>query len=153
MTGRRIQYSRNPDPEFSGLPESVWRRIEPTGFCWNWTGETLRGYGRTKQLNGTKIVHRVVYEALVGPIAEGLHLDHLCRNTRCCNPDHLEPVDAAENSHRSWSPCGQNYRKTHCAQGHEYTPENTALVGGWRKCRECQRRWTREYKERQRNVS
>lgn len=71
--------------------------------CWPWLGTKSRlGYGTaaTKVAGRTNQAHRVVYEALVGPIPTGLELDHLCRNTSCVNPSHLEPVTHAENMRR-----------------------------------------------------
>jgi hypothetical protein len=73
------------------------------------------GYGhlsRGGKSAGNVLAHRVVYEALVGPIPEGLTLDHLCRVRACVNPDHLEPVTLAENFSRG-------NRKTHCKNGHD----------------------------------
>lgn len=70
--------------------------------CWVWPGaKNSQGYGRIGAGGRTwAYTHRVVYEALVGPIPDGLDLDHLCRNPSCCNPAHLEPVTRTENSLR-----------------------------------------------------
>lgn len=81
--------------------------IVEAGFgtpCWNWTGSVNRkGYGRC-HVNGVhKNAHRAVYEAAVGEIDPGLHLDHLCRNRLCVNPDHMEPISPAENNRRKAS--------------------------------------------------
>lgn len=73
---------------------------EETG-CWNWTTGLLDGYG-CFSLNGRGIsAHRFSYMYFKGPIPEGLHIDHLCKNRRCCNPSHLEAVTQQENSRRS----------------------------------------------------
>lgn len=84
------------------LPARVNGRIlvHDTG-CWLWQGEMNRnGYGRV-WVNGKRLMsHRVTYELLVGPIADGLVLDHLCKNRACCNPEHLEPVTIRENTLR-----------------------------------------------------
>ncbi len=72
---------------------------QPTG-CWHWTGaKTDKGYGRF-YLNGNKHAHRISYELLIGPIPNGLVIDHLCRNPSCVNPAHLEPVTHVENVKR-----------------------------------------------------
>ncbi len=81
--------------------------------------------------------HRVVYEALVGPIPEGLVLDHLCRVLNCVNPNHLEPVTHQENVRRGVGPTAVNSQKTHCPQNHEYTKENTYYGNGSRYCKIC----------------
>lgn len=69
--------------------------------CWLWQGEINRnGYGRV-WVNGKRLMaHRVAYEAFHGAITPGLVLDHLCRNRRCCNPEHLEPVTVKVNTQR-----------------------------------------------------
>lgn len=77
--------------------------VDHTG-CWRWLGNISRGYGRCKgdpeSPQKTRLAHRVFYEHHVGPIPEGLELDHLCRNRWCVNPEHLEPVTRAVNVRR-----------------------------------------------------
>lgn len=69
--------------------------------CWNWTGATSRSYGRISANRENVWTHRLMYERHVGPIPDGLDIDHLCLNTACCNPAHLEPVTPSENSRRA----------------------------------------------------
>lgn len=86
----------NIDPE--RIPASIWSRIQIINGCWVWTGRLNRnGYGRVWWQGREPVVHRVVWELLIGPIPKGLVLDHLCRNRACCNPGHLEPVTQREN--------------------------------------------------------
>lgn len=128
------------------------------GLCWEWqAGKTSDGYGVFNvEIDGVWIAlraHRVVYELFIGPIPEGLDIDHLCRNRACSNPDHMEPVTRGENTLRSpLTPSANNARKTHCLNGHEFTPENTFRQWGkgGRGCRACkreyQRNWMREHR-------
>ena len=76
--------------------------VDPDTGCWNWQlFVSARGYGRSGgKDHSSSLAHRVVYERLVGPIPEGLQLDHLCRNPRCVNPAHLEPVTQNVNQRR-----------------------------------------------------
>lgn len=126
---------------------------EETG-CWLWTAKTLPGgygcIGEGRTGGRTLLAHRVSYELHVGPIPDGLSLDHLCRTRNCVNPEHLEAVTMQENTLRGDTLPAANAAKTHCARGHEFTPENTYRTRrGSRACRECQRQATREWRERQ----
>lgn len=122
-----------------------WRFVQKdAGGCWNWTGVLFGGYGRLflrRGRAGVARAHRFSYELLVGPIPDGLDLDHLCRNRRCVNPAHLEPVTCGENVVRSpISRPGQQVRQTHCKRGHLFDAENTHVTPkGKRHCRACDR--------------
>lgn len=122
-------------PDISSLPPHFQDRINlsPKG-CWEWTGAMHHnGYGACAKAFGTNRAHRVSYQLLIGPIPEGLVIDHLCRVRNCVNPQHMEPVTDRENRKRG------NDAITHCPQGHEYTPDNTYIkpATGTRSCRRC----------------
>jgi hypothetical protein len=111
------------------------------GDCWEWLASfNTDGYGAAWYENKQQQAHRAVYKILVGPIPEGMQLDHLCNNRSCVNPNHLEVVDAWENNFRSQSFTAKNIKKTHCIHGHEFTDENTYIhpQRGHRHCRACQ---------------
>lgn len=130
--------------------------VDRESGCWLWTGAvgTGTGYGRFRMGSRvddtvrTEQAHRVSYELHVGPIPDGLHLDHLCRVRRCVNPDHLEPVTQAENNRRGVSPIAAFVDATHCIHGHEFTPENTYRTDKGRYCRACRRRRNRDLRAR-----
>lgn len=117
--------------------------IDPETGCWNFRGwRDKAGYGRISQgrvADGSISTHRFAYRLWVGEIPAGLQLDHLCRNTSCCNPAHLEPVTGRENLLRGETFQAHNAAKTHCPQGHPYDESNTYVVKprNLRACRAC----------------
>lgn len=120
--------------------ERFVEKVDATGDCWEWTGTRSLGYGRFMVSNDRHMTwaHRAAWELLVGPIPDGLQLDHLCRNRGCVNPDHLEPVTSRLNTLRSPIGAGAKARVTHCPAGHEYTAENTRRSKrNQRTCRAC----------------
>lgn len=135
--------------------DRLWEKTQITDGCWEWTGRIAHnGYGRIWVERSTKPAHRVAYEHLIGPVPDGLELDHLCRNKRCVNPDHLEPVTHAENCRRADIALGIRSAITHCSFGHEFTNRNTAYRARkgavHRVCRKCTSRRTTEYRRRKR---
>ena len=121
------------------VEERFWAKVQKTEECWLWTASTIRGYGQLHLTTQPKkrmiLAHRFAYELLVGPIPEGLELDHLCRQPLCVNPAHLEPVMHGENVRRGLS----GILTTHCPKGHPYSDENTYYDGKSRECRICRR--------------
>ena len=118
---------------------------EPNTGCWLWFGAMREdGYGKMLLRSRQTRPHIIAYEVFVGPVPQGLVLDHLCRERSCCNPRHLEAVTPRVNILRGVSTSARNAAKTHCKHGHEFTPENTRRVRGGRHCVTCERRWTRE---------
>lgn len=131
------------------LHERFWRQVNKNGPvppraphlgpCWLWTGSLFVKSGRPcfSPMGKRRLAYRWAYEDAIGPIPEGLTIDHLCFVPLCVRPDHLEPVTDAENIRRSsahdfWR------NKTHCPAGHPYDEANTYIDGrGHRHCRAC----------------
>lgn len=121
--------------------ERFWPKVDKTPTCWLWIGAIgSGGYGNFYISNvgrkiRTTLAHHWAYEQLIGPVPEGLDLDHLCRNRACVNPAHLEPVTRSTNLRRGVGTAG----RTECPQGHPYDEANTYHdpLTGWRQCRQC----------------
>ena len=131
--------------------ERFWQKVSvDKNGCWLWTGYVLpdgyRRFRRGRAVDGVVSAHKWSYEHFVGPVPEGLELDHLCRVRRCCNPDHLEAVTRAENVRRG----DLAKPRTHCPKGHPYSEENTVRDSrGAALCRICKREWEiRAYEKR-----
>lgn len=124
-----------------GKRPSIADKIDADGDCWEWKGrDNDRGYAQVVIDGSRRYVHRLVWETLVGPIPNGLELDHLCRNTLCVNPDHLEVVSHAENVKRG--NCGvHNRNKKRCPKGHLLSGSNLYVAPGTNKrhCRACRK--------------
>ena len=119
--------------------ERFWYFVTKTDTCWLWTGQLNEsGYGRIVD-SGTHRVfaHRFAYELLIGPIPDGLPLDHLCRVPSCVNPAHLEPVTTRTNVLRGVAPAAANAVKTHCIRGHPFDDVNTYRDSAGRHCLTC----------------
>lgn len=113
-----------------------WGKVDKTEECWLWGGTiNLEGYGSIKRNRKRLVAHRVSYEELVGPIPQGLVLDHLCRVRHCVKPDHLEPVTIKENVLRGQGMGARHARREVCP---------TCLGDNWatrsdggRRCKTC----------------
>lgn len=117
-------------------------KVDKTPTCWLWTGNlNPAGYGGFKLARKEVRAHRFAYMALVGPVPDGLVLDHLCRVRKCVNPEHLEPVTLGENTLRGETVSARNALVTHCPAGHPYDDGNTYHSDGraGRRCKECTR--------------
>jgi hypothetical protein len=124
--------------------QHVWAKVVVTDTCWLWTGcQNKAGYGVVGYQGKTYLVHRLVYQHLIGPIQESL--DHLCRVKTCVRPDHLEDVTLGENRLRA------KPNRDLCPNGHPYTRERPNKRGHQegRICQTCVTEANRRWKARQ----
>ncbi len=133
------QHTKHPIP----VEERFWAKVDKRGpeGCWLWLGrKESKGYGQFECKGIFNVAHRFAYELLLGPIPEGLTLDHLCRNRACVNPAHLEPISNRENILRGNGLTARYARQTHCLRGHPFDLFNTHFrPDGRRRCRRCVR--------------
>lgn len=137
--------------------ERFMEKIRPgANGCIEWIGGLNGvGYGQFYEgrtnldQTGKTYAHRWSYEHFVGPIPDGMHLDHLCRNRRCVNPQHLEPVTCRENLLRGTGASARNAIKTHCPAGHPYEGDNLYFhpIRKQRICRACGRLRAQRYRQ------
>jgi hypothetical protein len=150
------------------LAARFWSRVDrsdPAG-CWLWTAATSTGYGRLWDGDQVEYAHRISYELNIGPIPDGLAIDHLCHNRdrtcaggrrnclhrRCVNPAHLEAVTKVENRSRApisgWA--AVHAARTHCVNGHPLSGDNLIQTARQRSCRICTREAGKRYMRRKR---
>jgi hypothetical protein len=149
--GIKLSYNRGKK-EFEAMA-----RVESASGCWVWTGGVdSNGYGHWQFQGAIRRCHHIslyLYKDI--PFVSynnRIHVDHLCRNRPCVNPDHLEVVSAKENITRGEGPAGRNHRAIQCKNGHPFTEENTRIrrtVSGYgRQCRLCSKaRGLKSYKK------
>lgn len=125
-----------------------WSHVDRRGDdeCWPWKSyKNKQGYAVFQYGDRPHPAHRWAYEHFVGPIPEGMTIDHVwangCTRRDCTNfLAHLEVVTRGENAMRGNGACAVNARKTHCIRGHEFTPSNTLVrKTGGRTCRACKK--------------
>jgi len=139
------------------LDNRFWDKVNKTDSCWEWTAYLSQvGYGQFRIDGKTKYAHRLSYESIHGTIPNKLEIDHLCRNHKCVNPNHLELVTTQENTRRgnAGKKTGKLQRaKTHCLQGHEYNDTNTYIrPDEGRDCRICLRERCRKYQQKLKQI-
>ena len=129
--------------------------------CWNWTGHiTKNGYGVTSISSKQYMAHRYTYEWKFGKIKDGLVIDHLCRNRKCVNPDHLEAVSLQENINRGLLGNLKHLRdmpysktRTHCPLGHELIGDNLYITKrGFKSCQICSKEYQKKYREKNKKL-
>ncbi len=134
--------------------ERFWEKVRVADRgCWEWVGGVQStGYGMLCVDGVMTLAHRIAYAFYHGSIPVGLAVHHRCENRRCVRPSHLQAVTALEHTHMADTVARRNLAKTHCPQGHEYTPANTYFnKRGWRRCRTCMRREEKDYLIRKRD--
>lgn len=130
--------------------QRFFTKLTKTDTCWLWNTCTTDGYGYFFGDGRFQRAHRWAYKHFIGPIPEGLELDHVCHNPahcaggptcphrRCVNPLHLEVVTHRENTLRGNGVAGKYARATHCKNGHPWDEQNTYIRrSGARQCRAC----------------
>lgn len=147
--------------QFRPLMDKLMEKIEvdPSSGCWIWKGAlNNNGYGilYIKLPDGRRaprLAHRLMYAERIGPLTDGLVLDHLCRVRNCANPEHLEQTTHRINILRGEGLAAKRAVATHCVHGHELSGDNVILVNGrYRRCRECKLIESRLYQKENREA-
>lgn len=159
---RGVRGTRDAGAELTDPLRYIWEAIDKNGAvcehrpelgpCWIWTKRLWKsGYGRLGYKGRSRRAHSVVWELLRGEPPEGLVPDHLCRERRCVNPDHIEYVTSRENTMRGAAITALNANKSVCKYGHPFSPDNTFITkGGHRSCIKCNQRRNAEGGRRRR---
>ena len=135
------------DKRYRTVKERFWDKVEKSSGCWMWLGSKgSHGYGQTSNRGGYILAHRMSWELAYGTIPTGMCVLHKCDNRECVNPNHLFIGTKSDNT-QDMMRKGRNYTgvretKTHCKNGHEYSPENIYMHlrsdGKYRReCRAC----------------
>ncbi len=133
--------------------QRFWSKVNKTETCWLWMASSdHKGYGQFRLDGKNRKAHRVAYELLIGPIPDGLQIDHLCRVRHCVNPAHLEAVTCQENIRRGQTGAWGR-ATTHCPLGHPYDEANTYTWHGMRNCRTCNRECARRHYRRKKEAA
>ena len=148
---------RSIDDSKPGYIETVWRRFTKRvrvtkSKCWDWLGcISTSGYGKMALGRGCYLAtHRFAYYVVKGDVRNGLEVDHLCRNTKCCNPMHLEAVTRSVNQRRGVGFVADKVAQTTCIRGHALSGDNLIIrSNGSRRCRECARTRCRNWFRKQ----
>ncbi len=117
--------------------------------CWQWQGaKEKNGYGKFTVGKVTMTAHRFAFDRFRGAIPNHLTCDHLCRNTSCVNPWHIELVTMRENLLRGNTFQARNAAKRHCPKGHPYSGDNLYHIPtGGRGCKTCRREQNKRQKK------
>lgn len=143
------------------VEEKFWSKVspEPNTGCWLWGGDTNGKYASIGVHKNKKTVriyaHRLSYEMFIGPIPDGLEIDHKCRMKMCVNPEHLRAVTPRENMMLIPSGMrGNNQIKDHCKRGHPFVGSNLRFdPTGHAVCRACSKMHAKNFLDRKLNAS
>lgn len=114
--------------------ERFWSKvnIKSANECWEWIGAISKkggyGYFWVNKIDKNHLAHRVSYELTKSKIQTGFMIDHICRNRKCVNPNHLREVTAKQNLYEnSENISAKTFRTNKCKRGHERNNENTRI--------------------------